>query len=77
MLSPVRLSYRKWVRILFLKGTWDYLLIVLLITSPRLDSDLLILMVSFWVSPVTPDLLSLSDPARSIRCILLENCRPN
>ena len=72
--SPVRLSYKKCVSRLFLKGICAYLLIVLLMTSPNAVRLLLILIVSFYNSPVTPLLLNLSLPAKSIRCILLENC---
>ena len=67
-----KLSCNRYVNLEFLYGTKFCLDLRACITSPKLDKDLLMFWASLSLVPSAPDLLTLSDPAKSTRFNLPE-----
>ena len=67
LLSPVRQPCKTWVSFELRKGIYASLFAIALITTPNWDKDLLMLNVSFILSPSTLLLFNLSLPAKSIK----------
>lgn len=68
LLSPDKLSCNKCVNFESRNGTWLWLELLALITFPNAVNDWLILIASLNLSSVAPVFLTLSEPAKSIKC---------